>query len=362
MSEDNKSITLFSKEGGSDKVYQLKMCPVDGGYGLIYANGRRCSSLKMKPKTTTPLTLEAATKEFDKIVTSKKKSKSRYVESTDDGVTLEMSEKANIDSGIRLKLLNEITENEANLLCLDPSWVMQPKWDGERRCVVIKDGNVEGTNRYGEYTSSLATNIKSSLEQSVDMVLDSEDMGNYIAVFDCLEYNGVDLRSLPFVDRYEKLSQKITFKDKDGVRLSPIAKTTQEKQAMLQKAIDENQEGVVFIRALAEYIPGRPNSGGNALKYKLYAAASVIVLDHNIKRSVQMAVIDDDGNHVFVGNVTIPTNAEIPEKGRVIEVRYLYAYPNGGSLFQPIFEKPRNDQRISECKQSQLKYKPEPQS
>lgn len=356
MNTTDLSITLYSKANNSDKVYQLQVNEVDGGYGLVYANGRRGSALKMKPKTTKPLTLEAATKEFHKIVNSKKKSSSRYTESLDNGDTLVLSDKAAQDSGFRPQLLNEVTEEQANLLCVDSSWVMQQKFDGERRCVVVKNGIADGTNRYGEYTGGLSSSIKSAIDSTIDKIFDSEDLGSFLAVFDLIEYDGVDLRSLSFIERYKKLTQVL--KTNSAIRLAPLAQTTQEKQAMLQRAIDENQEGVVFKRADAPYSEGRPSSGGSALKFKLYDECSVFVNKINIKRSVEMAVFDNNGMKVIIGNVTIPANADIPQVGTAIEVRYLYAYRNG-SLYQPIFEKPRLDLRPSECKQSQLKYKPE---
>lgn len=358
MSEHNKLVTLYSQANGSDKVYQLQLSKVDGGFSLAYANGKRGAALKMKPKTTSPLTLQAASKEFDKII-KKKKSSGGYVESVDCGDTFELSEKSNQDSGLRPKLLNKINEEQAEKLCLDPNWYMQPKWDGERRPVLVSAGDVQGTNRYGEVTGGFKASIKSSIDCSVDMVFDSEDMGSFLAVFDLLEYDGVDLRGKTFTERYDKLEQVLSVNA--AVRLSPIARTVQEKQKMLQKAIDEDQEGLVFIEANAAYIAGRPNSGGSALKYKLYDECSVLVNKINDnKRSVEMAVFDEKGVKVLIGNVTIPANADIPIAGTVIEVRYLYAYPNGGSLFQPIFEKPRLDLYPSECKKSQLKYKPAP--
>jgi bifunctional non-homologous end joining protein LigD len=358
MSEQKQSITLYSQQGGSDKVYQLQINEIAGGFGLTYANGRRGSALKMKAKTTTPLTREEAQKEFDKIVKSKIKSSSRYVESVDAGDTLELSANANKDSGIRPKLMNEISEQEANKLCLDPRWVMQPKWDGERRPILVNSGSVEGTNRYGEITAGLKSSIKSAINSKVDMIFDSEELGGFLAVFDLLKYDGADLRNMPFMQRYLKLTQVL--ETNDSVRLSPIAVSSNEKQAMLQDAIDGKKEGVVFIQADSIYSPGKASSGGNILKYKLYDEASVIVVKQNTQRSVLMAVLDSENNQITVGNVTIPANAAIPEVGSVIEVRYLYAYRNGGSLYQPIFEKPRPDQRITECKHSQLKYKPEP--
>jgi len=59
-----------------------------------------------------------------------------------------------------------------------------------------------------------------------------------------------------------------------------------------------------------------------------------------------------------MGNVTVPANQEIPTKGTVVEVRYLYAIP-GGSLFQPTLLGVRDDILASECVVDQLKFKAE---
>jgi bifunctional non-homologous end joining protein LigD len=354
---DNRTITLYCQEGSSDKVYQLNMLAVEGGYGLFYANAKRGQALKLSPKGNSPISFEVATKEFDKIVKGKKTSKkSPYVESIDGGQSLELSQRANEDSGIRPKLMNEITKSQALKLCLDPLWGMQPKFDGERRPVIIANGTADGTNRYGEITGGLSTSIKSSLEGFVDMIFDSEDLGTFLAAFDLLEHMGKDLRSMPFIKRYETLSQAIEFNE--AIRLSPLATSVKDKQAMLRHAIDEDKEGVVFILLSAPYVSGKASSGGNILKYKLYDEASVIVTGINVQRSVKIAVLDTDGKPVDVGNVTIPSNAAIPLVNSVIEVKYLYAFPNGGKLFQPSLLKSRPDLRICECVQTQLKYKP----
>jgi len=59
------------------------------------------------------------------------------------------------------------------------------------------------------------------------------------------------------------------------------------------------------------------------------------------------------------GNVTIPPNHEIPSPGTVVECRYLYAFKESGSIYQPVYLGPREDIRAAECTTSQLKYKAE---
>ena len=95
---------------------------------------------------------------------------------------------------------------------------------------------------------------------------------------------------------------------------------------------------------------------GIVLRTVKYGETSVIVSKVNAKRSVQIAVFDDEGNEIIVGNVTIPPNASIPSIGDIIDVFYLYAY-KGGSLYQPIYDKQRNDVDSSECLQSRLKFR-----
>lgn len=349
-----KHTTLYCQKGSSDKVYTLQINEVEGGYHVIYANGRRGTALKPKHKTTAPVTLEEAKKIYDKCVKEKTSAKKGYSESVDGGSTLVTSENANKSSGIELQLLNGITESEAVALCYDSAWVAQEKHDGERRPVFVKSGIVDGLNRYGEYVG-LKSDIAEGITPSVDMLVDGEDMNSYVAAFDLLEYDGADLRGLGFLARFDRLMGIVD--NQPALRVSPVARTTEEKRGMLQRVKDENREGIVFKKANATFTPDRPVSGGDQLKFKLYDEVSVIVSKVNTKRSVQMSVLDTEGAEVSIGNVTIPANANIPAVGDIIEVRYLYAYPNGGSLFQPTFNKPRPDQRIIECRLSKLKYK-----
>ena len=62
---------------------------------------------------------------------------------------------------------------------------------------------------------------------------------------------------------------------------------------------------------------------------------------------------------VSCGNVTIPVGAEIPAVGDIIEVRYLYAFRESGSLFQPVYIGVRDDidLELKDCCVNQLKWK-----
>lgn len=120
-----------------------------------------------------------------------------------------------------------------------------------------------------------------------------------------------------------------------------------------------NREGVVFKDMDAPYSPGRPNSGGPQLKFKFVESASFVVTGINAKRSVTLGLYDGD-KLVSAGNVTIPPNHPIPAVGEVCETRYLYAYRESGSIYQPVYQGRRDDIPPSECVVEQLKFKSEP--
>ena len=100
-------------------------------------------------------------------------------------------------------------------------------------------------------------------------------------------------------------------------------------------ARETNEEGVIISIGSANYEPGESRQ---KFKLKFYADAYVYVQRINTQRSIGIAMENDRGGpYVEVGNVSIPPNREIPKVGAVVEVRYLYAYPEG-SLYQPFYK------------------------
>ena len=96
------------------------------------------------------------------------------------------------------------------------------------------------------------------------------------------------------------------------------------------------------------------------LKFRFKGSASCIVTGSRPgKRSVQISLLDND-SLVCVGNVTIPSNYEVPAQNTLVEVEYLYVKEKGGNLYQPVYKGPRDDIDREECVVQQLKYKDEP--
>jgi bifunctional non-homologous end joining protein LigD len=177
-------------------------------------------------------------------------------------------------------------------------------------------------------------------------------MGDFFYTFDILRANG-DLRGEELATRLGLL-QVIAGKHEGAIRVSATAYTHDDKRTMYYHLKRFGGEGVVLKNLHATYQEGRPNSGGEGLKLKFVATASVIVAKHNEKRSVDMALVDGTA----IGSVTIPPNKTIPPVGSIIEVRYLYAH-RGGSLSQAVYIGIREDVLRKACTSEQLQYKAE---
>ena len=175
--------------------------------------------------------------------------------------------------------------------------------------------------------------------------------------FDLLEWDGEDYRPKPYSRRLVQLSSLLLNRPTvTHIEFVQTATDPANKERMFRHLQSERREGVVFKRLGAPYTPGRPNNGGNQLKHKFYATCSAVVSRLNDKRSVELRLLNGKG-WVSVGNVTIPPNFKVPAVGDVVECRFLYAFRESNSLYQPVYLGPRQDIEQHECVLSQLKYK-----
>lgn len=355
--------SLFYQQGSSDKEYRMHLVPQDGGWVVNYEFGRRGSALRPGTKTATPLEYEAARALYDKVL--KGQLREGYTP-TEGGEAYQDTQREPRSTGVVPQLLNPVDDLQAEGWITDPGAVAQEKYDGERRPIHKKAGVVQGINLSG-LTVALPVSLEAAAQSfgQKDWLIDTEDMGDHVWVFDLLEFNGEDLRPLPQAKRLEKLTALFAdhpaFQEATSpFRLAPTARTLEEKRALVAHVRAKKGEGVVFKKSDAPYTPGRPNSGGTQVKLKFFEAATVrVVQGRGTRRSVAFEGQNTDGSWVPLGNVTIPPNKAIPAPGTLIEVRYLYAYP-GGSLYQPTYLKPRTDVGPEACRLGQLKYKAEP--
>ena len=177
-------------------------------------------------------------------------------------------------------------------------------------------------------------------------------VGDILHAFDLLYQGETDLRPLPYHQRCLALLNLLFSGQQRQIKY--VESAVKNKRQLLQSLRDQSKEGVVFKHKDAPYTPGLPASGASQFKYKFYATGSFIVAGINTQRSVALRLVDGPTS---LGNVTVPPNHDIPVVGAVVEVRYLYAYPDGGCLYQPVYLGQRDDIDSSECTADQLKFK-----
>jgi bifunctional non-homologous end joining protein LigD len=350
-----QSTSLYFNEGSSDKEYHAAIEPKGEGYIVTFAYGRRGNTLNVGTKTQHPVSLIEATKIHEKLVSSKLAKGYQYGIQGYQPARQSGSEGA--DSGIRCQLLNAIEESEVRRLLTSRTHCLQEKHDG-RRLMVRKQGEtITGINRRG-LVVAVPEPIRLAVAQiPQDVLLDGEAVGDTLHAFDLLEVNSKDHRQRRYIDRFSGLIMVIP-PNLPALRWVSTVIDPNDKIEIYEELRQTNREGVVFKELDAPFSPGRPNSGGTHLKFKFVESASFIVSGHNAKRSVSLCLYDKHG-FVGAGNVTIPPNHEIPAIGDLIDVRYLYALKQSGSIYQPVYVGPREDIQASECTVNQLKFKPE---
>jgi bifunctional non-homologous end joining protein LigD len=335
---DTRSITLYNREGSSDKVYQVHLEAKDGGFVVNYANGRRGSTLKSGTKTTSPVAYDAAAKIYDKLV--KKKMSDGYTEA-ESGMRYVGTDLESRDSGLTPQLPTAILPEAVAMYENDDEWVAQEKFDGENRIVTASEGIVGGVNRKG-LTCPVPAHWRAADLPNADgrTVLCGEDMGAELVAFDIVEIDGLCIRHVGFVQRHRVLATMVASnKGPDWLKVAPIAVGTAEKKALLARIVAENGEGIVYKLAAAPFDEGRSL---NAVKHKLQESSTFVVTKINDKRSIAIALHAADGTIVPTGNATVPANHDIPAVGALVEIEYMYRYEDG-ALEQPKYKGVRTD-------------------
>ena len=350
----NETISLYYSEGSSDKEYHTQLEAQGDGFVVNFQYGRRGSALASGTKTATPVDYAKAKKIYDKLVAEKM---GKGYSTGESGTAYQGTTAEERFTGILPQLLNSVDEATLETLLCDDDYVMQEKLDGRRRLTQRNGQELIGINKKGLQVAlplALADSLMTMLPSNTTG--DGEQIGETLYLFDLLQLNGQDLAGLGYLERYAKLTALAA--NLPGVQIVPIYTTTEEKRAAFARIKAARGEGVVFKKKTSHYKPGRPASGGNQLKYKFTASATLeVAAQTKGKRSVALVGYDKHGKAIKLGNVTISANYEIPAVGAIVEVEYLYAY-EGGSLYQPVYRGIRDDQNQQDCTVSQLKLKP----
>jgi bifunctional non-homologous end joining protein LigD len=353
-----KSTTLYYREGSSDKVYQAAVEPRNNLFIVTFAYGRRGTTLQTGIKTPTPVDLPTAERVFDKLVREKT---SKGYTPAENGTPYQQPDQnqAQACSGIRPQLLNAIDEAEASKLISSPEWCLQEKKDGRRLLIKKEGAAIHGINRRGLLCGLPSSLLYEVREIENDFIIDGEIVGETFHVFDFLLCNDQTWMLRPYQDRLNALEVLLADGEREHVRKIETVYEEMEKLHRVQELQKRRAEGVVFKLLTAGYSPGRPASGGSALKYKFTTTASCVVSSiSKSKRSVKLTLFEG-AYQKNAGNVTIPPNSSMPSIGDVVEIRYLYAFKQSGALYQPVYLGRRDDIAMSECTVTQLKFKQE---
>jgi bifunctional non-homologous end joining protein LigD len=350
------NVTLYFREGSSDKVYQAGIVTKDNGFAVEFAYGRRGTALRADTKTPAPVDYEKAKKIFNALV--KEKYAKGYRPGA-DGQVIAQVENAAKDSGMRPMLLNAVDEEELSQLMEDDDYLLQEKFDGVKLMLSKKEGEVVGANKRGLIIPLPVKIVQDAMAIQGDFKLDAELMGERLVVVDCLEREG-DVTSLGTLARWHIAAGFLPLLNmKQPLGLCPWYMGKDDKRAMLEEIQNSQREGVVFKRKDAPYVSGKPSAGQPPYKFKFTADATCQVGEVTLgKRSVSLVVYDDMGQSHTIGRVTIPANKDIPEPGAFVDVQYLYWY-RGGCLFQPVYLGERSDAGVEDCTLAQLKAKTE---
>ena len=348
-------IMLYYREGSSDKVYQAAIEPRGELFVVTFAFGRRGTTLNTGIKTSSPVDYETAKNTYEKLV--REKIAKGYTPG-ENGTPYHHSEKADRVTGILPQLLNPIDYGDAKRLLKDPTWCLQEKFDGKRMLLQKEGATITAINRKGLAIGMPALISADAQKITGDFVMDGECIGDDFYAFDLLELNGENHRTKSYQQRLVSLSGMLNMPGLAHIEFVETVTDAANKQRLFRLLQEEKSEGAVFKRLDAPYTLGRPASGGPALKHKFYATLSAVVSKLNAQRSVEIRLLNGQG-WIPVGNVTIPPNHPVPQVGAVVEVRYLYAFRESRSVYQPAYLGERKDIEQHECIVSQLKFKAE---
>ena len=353
-----KAITLEAPGASGRKFYTVEIEQgSDGAFTVNYRYGAVGGSVKSGTKTPTPVRIEAAQAIYDALVTDKMNGSSHYVAVGQSATEFERPALAATNAeAIKCRpsrLLNDVDPDVVMSLAADDDWWVQIKHDGdrvqlhftERRVTLFsgRSGKLRGCPKPIAEAVKLVGNDGSH-------VLDGELVGDVLWLFDVFEVSGRDMTGLPYHQRHRWLMQYEAVMPSQAVKIVHAAESQRAKAALIVLAKKAHAEGVVFVNRNAPYEPGRPNKGGNNLRWKFRASASLIVAEHHPAKN-SLDVMLADGTRI--GSVTMIGKAR-PPVGTVVDIEYLYCQ---GSLIQAVFKGVRADVPPEDCTRAQLQFK-----
>ena len=352
-----KSVTLYCRENGSDKLYKTEVAQDGSGFLVRCWWGPRTGTLQAGTKTKNPVSRDEALKLLEKLV---KEKKAKGYHEGEDAPAYTESDGATKDTGLRPMLLTPASIEDVERFLENREWCAQEKLNGKRIMIRAKKGQVVAANRRG-LECAIPREIANVLGR-FNVVVDGEMLGSTYVPFDLLEADGKDYRTEGYGLRYQVLHNLLS---ETKVKPIPCVATPASKRQLLETLQKRNAEGIVFKRLEGVgYLPGKVENlaKAHAVKVKFWRSGEFVVLGWNGDRqSVSLGAHDAQGKVFPVGNVTVaPKHAWEVDVNRVVQVRYLYA-TSGDQLYQPSLDDSsgsvrRQDKQPAECLIDQLVF------
>lgn len=343
-----QQISLYYKDGSSDKVYHAQIEAKDAGFVVNFQYGRRGGNLAAGTKTTSPVDMTKAQSVLASLI--KEKTAKGYTEG-ESGAVFQSKTFEDRVTGIVPQLLNKISEEDLEKYFRDDSFLMQEKKDGKRIIVKSEKKVITAINKKGLETLIPQVVCDAILSLGKDCIVDGELIAEKYHIFDLLSLDGKNFKDTPYSIRYKELQ-------KMGSNVVPAYFNYKDKKAAFEDLKVNKKEGVVFKKDSSLYVAGRPASGGNQLKFKFYETGTFeVYAHHKSKNSVSVCAYDAKGKQVKLGNITIYSNFRIPPIGSFVEIKYMHCFTDG-ALYQTTYLGERDDQDKTDCTVAQIKFKP----
>lgn len=264
---------------------------------------------------------------------------------------------------IRPMLAQPIDERRVGQLVTNPRWACEPKVDGHRILIVVKDGRVTYLARSGKPFEGVPGLIKQTFGSlaagGLDLVVDGELLPatGDLWLFDVLSAGTAVTPAQPFAVRRAALEQLATTGLPGHPLIHCLPSYTDEidKARLILDIKKRGAEGVMFRDIDSPYLPKRTD---RLLKYKFRYDADCVVTEMGIdgKHNMRLGLFDENGRLVDVGTCTaLAGDGPLIKEGDVVCVKYLYSSPDL-KLVQPTVPRLRTDKEPTDCTTDQLVF------
>ena len=255
-------------------------------------------------------------------------------------------------------MADNAASNRTDFYLTSDDWWAERKMDGVRYMVHIDNGHVTALRGRNSTHTVLPPRLQQEFAafKTGLWVFDGELVDGTLCLFD-LPVAGTHVSlSTPYQIRRKALDVFFAkWAPGDSIQLVVCARTTDEKQALLDEMIAKDCEGVMFKKITGTYRPGKRTD--TMLKHKFVKTVDAIVTRMNVDGKDNCAYgVFKDGKIVEIGKSSIiGKRGDGLKVGDVIEVKYLYVVdPEKPRLVQPRLIQKRTDKTPFECLIAQL--------